>query len=126
MSLYGAMFSGVSALNAESQALGTIADNISNVNTVGYKDTSARFSTLVTQQATVNSYAPGGVQMNRQTNIEGQGLLQGSSSATDLAVSGKGMFVVNGVANPGSTDPFLFTRAGSFTKFSNFKVPAPR
>ena len=66
MSLYGAMFSGVSALNAESQALGSIADNIANVNTVGYKDTSARFSTLVTQQSTQNSYAPGGVIFNRQ------------------------------------------------------------
>lgn len=119
MSLYGAMFSGVSALNAGSQALGTIADNIANVNTVGYKDTSARFSTLVTQQSTINSYAPGGVQMNRHSNVEGQGLLQGSSSATDLAVSGKGMFVVNGVANPGTTDPYLFTRAGSFTPDQN-------
>ena len=33
MSLYGAMFSGVSGLNANSQALGAIADNITNVNT---------------------------------------------------------------------------------------------
>lgn len=119
MSLYGAMFSGVSGLNAGSQALGTIADNISNVNTVGYKDTSARFSTLVTQQATVNSYAPGGVNFNRQSNIAGQGLLQGSSSATDLAISGQGMFVVNGVVSPGSADPYLYTRAGSFTPDQN-------
>lgn len=119
MSLYGAMFSGVSGLNAESQALGTIADNISNVNTVGYKDTSARFSTLVTQQATNNSYAPGGVNFNRHSNIAGQGLLQGSSSPTDLAVSGQGMFVVTGVAAPTSADPFLYTRAGSFTPDQN-------
>lgn len=119
MSLYGAMFSGVSGLNAESQALGTISDNISNVNTIGYKDTSARFSTLVTQQATVNSYSPGGVQFNRQSNIAAQGLLQGTASATDLAVSGQGMFVVNGVPNPSTSDPFLYTRAGSFTPDQN-------
>ena len=36
MSLYGSMFSGVSGLNAQSQALGMISDNISNVITVGY------------------------------------------------------------------------------------------
>jgi len=48
MSIYGAMFSGVSGLAAQSQALGMISDNISNVNTVGYKATKARFSTLVT------------------------------------------------------------------------------
>lgn len=119
MSLYGAMFSGVSGLNAQSQVLGTIADNISNVNTVGYKDTSARFSTLVTQQATTNSYAPGGVNFNRHSNISGQGLLQGSSSPTDLAISGQGMFVVTGVAAPTSSDPFMYTRAGSFTPDQN-------
>jgi flagellar hook protein FlgE len=113
------MFSGVSALNAESQALGTIADNIANVNTVGYKDTAARFSTLVTQQSTSNSYSPGGVIFNRQSNIDQQGLLQSSGSATDVAISGNGMFVVNGGATPGANDPYLFTRAGSFAPDEN-------
>ena len=35
MSILGAMFSGVSGLNANSQALGAIADNITNINTKG-------------------------------------------------------------------------------------------
>ena len=119
MSLYGAMFSGVSALNAESQALGTIADNISNVNTIGYKDTAAQFSTLVTQQSTTNSYSPGGVIFNRRANIDEQGLLQGTGSSTDVAISGAGMFVVNGNSTPGPNDPFVFTRAGSFVPDEN-------
>ncbi|MCZ6814722.1 MAG: flagellar hook-basal body complex protein [Alphaproteobacteria bacterium] len=114
MSLYGAMFSGVSGLDAQSQTLGTIADNIANVNTTGYKASFARFSTLVTQQATNNSYSPGGVQFSSLTEVGRQGLLQSSASPTDLAVSGEGMFVVNGVAKPTSSDPYLFTRAGAF------------
>ena len=114
MSLYGAMFSGVSGLDAQGQTLGTIADNISNVNTTGYKATFARFSTLVTQQATNNSYSPGGVQFSSVSEVGRQGLLQSSASPTDLAVSGEGMFVVNGVAKPTSSDPYLFTRAGAF------------
>ena len=61
MSIYGAMFSGVSGLNANSQALGMIADNISNVNTVGFKGTTAQFSTLVTQSASRTTFSPGGV-----------------------------------------------------------------
>ncbi|MFB3149863.1 MAG: flagellar hook protein FlgE [Alphaproteobacteria bacterium] len=119
MSLYGAMFSGVSGLDAQSQALGTIADNISNVNTTGYKATFARFSTLVTQQATNNSYSPGGVQFNSISEIGRQGLLQSSASPTDLAISGEGMFVVNAVAKPTSSDPYLFTRAGAFAPDEN-------
>ena len=119
MSLYGAMFSGVSGLDAQSQTLGTIADNIANVNTTGYKATFARFSTLVTQQATNNSYSAGGVQFSSVTEVGRQGLLQSSASPTDLAVSGEGMFVVNGVANPASSDPYLFTRAGAFEPDAN-------
>ena len=119
MSLYGAMFSGVSGLDAQSQTLGTIADNISNVNTTGYKATFARFSTLVTQQATNNSYSAGGVQFSSVAEVGRQGLLQSSASPTDLAVSGEGMFVVNGVANPASSDPYLFTRAGAFEPDEN-------
>ena len=119
MSLYGAMFSGVSGLDAQSQALGTIADNIANVNTTGYKATFARFSTLVTQQATNNSYSPGGVQFNSISEVARQGLLQSSASPTDLAISGEGMFVVNAVADPTSSDPYLFTRAGAFAPDEN-------
>ena len=43
MSLYGSLFSGVSGLAATSTAMGIISDNISNVNTQGYKATTARF-----------------------------------------------------------------------------------
>lgn len=115
MSLYGAMFSGVSGLNAQSQAMGVISDNISNVNTTGYKSSASRFATMVTQQSLANSYAPGGVLFNRQSLIDHQGLLQATGSATDIGIAGNGMFVVQGTTNPTTTDPFFYTRAGSFT-----------
>ena len=113
MSLFGAMFSGVSGLNAQSQAMGIISDNISNLGTVGYKASEARFSTLVTQSATNDSYSPGGVRMTPFAMIDKQGLLEASDSATDIAVAGTGFLVVNTQDN--STGQFLFTRAGSFT-----------
>ena len=64
MSLFGAMISGVSGLNAQSQNLGVISDNISNLNTIGYKGTIGRFSTLVTESATDTRYTPGGVRFH--------------------------------------------------------------
>jgi flagellar hook protein FlgE len=114
MSIYGAMFAGVSGLTAQSNALGMISDNIANVNTIGYKGTSARFSTLVTQAATVTTHTPGGVTSSPYSYINRQGLLQGSASGTDLAVAGQGFFVVNVAATPGFGDEYYFTRAGSF------------
>ncbi len=119
MSIYGAMFSGVSGLAAQSNALGMISDNIANVNTVGYKGISARFSTLVTQAATVTHHTPGGVQSSPYSYIDRQGLLQGSASGTDLAVAGQGMFVVNESSAPGFGDDYYFTRAGSFNPDQN-------
>ncbi len=119
MSIYGAMFAGVSGLAAQSNALGMISDNIANVNTVGYKGTSARFSTLVTQAATQTTHTPGGVMSSPYSFIDRQGLLQGSASGTDLAVAGQGFFVVNESANPGFSDDFYFTRAGSFNPDQN-------
>jgi flagellar hook protein FlgE len=47
--------------------------------------------------------------------IDNQGLLQSSSSATDLAINGTGFFVVNKLATPtATTGTYMYTRAGSF------------
>ncbi len=112
MSIFGGLRSAVTGLSAQSQALGIIADNISNVNTVGYKESQPQFSTLVTVQATKSLHSPGGVTTNVLRGIEEQGLLEASSSPTDIAVSGNGFFVVN--QNAAGTGDILFTRAGSF------------
>jgi flagellar hook protein FlgE len=114
MSLYGALSAGVSGLNAQSNNLALISDNIANVNTVGYKGSFGQFSTLVTQQSLPNSYAAGGVNFNRIAQFDHQGILQSSGSPTDVAVAGNGFFVVNTTTSATSSDQFLFTRAGSF------------
>lgn len=114
MSLYGALFSGVSGLAAQSSAMGAISDNISNVNTVGYKGSQVNFNTLVTKQVSLTNYSPGGVQSKPRASVDVQGLLQATNSSTDVAISGQGMFVVNQAAHPGNGDQFAYTRAGSF------------
>ena len=114
MSLFGAMNAGVSGLASQSSAMAAISDNITNVNTVGYKGTKVDFQTLVTRQASNTLYSSGGVQSRPRTGIDVQGLLQTSSSTTDLAISGDGFFLVNEAPQPGASDQYLFSRAGSF------------
>lgn len=116
MSLFGALNAGVSGLTAQSSAMGAIADNITNVNTVGYKETETSFMTLVTAQASSTFHSAGGVQARPLTLNGAQGLLQSTTSQTDLAISGGGFFLVNEASRPGSGDEFLYTRAGSFYK----------
>lgn len=111
MSLYGALSSGVSGLKSQANSIGIISDNISNVNTVGYKRGSGSFETLVTSSGTI-AYSPGGVLGRNFKQISEQGLLVTTSNNTDIAISGKGMFVVNTAADSSGT--VYYTRAGAF------------
>ncbi len=114
MSLYGALYAGVAGLSAQSNKLGIISDNIANVNTVGYKQTTANFQALVTSSGGAATYTPGGVLGNSEALVTTQGLLQTTTSGTDIAVSGQGFFVVN--QKPDQSGQLLYTRAGSFTQ----------
>ena len=72
MSLTGALSSAISALNAQSQSLAMISDNISNADTTGYKTTSAMFNDLVTASSSATSYTSGGVNVSGRANITQQ------------------------------------------------------
>lgn len=108
MGLYGLMTTSISGMAVQSDRMGTVADNIANVNTTGYKEASAEFATLVAE-GHVASYVPGSVSTIARRAITHQGDLTYTNSPTDLAVSGNGFFMVQ---SPSGT-PYL-TRAGSF------------
>lgn len=129
MSLYGALFGGVSGLSAQSSRIGVISDNIANVNTVGYKQGQATFETLVVNSGNAGQFQTGGVRGGTRFNIDKQGLLQSTDSPTDLALSGRGFFVVKSATEVAQTSVReatpLFTRAGSFRQdaLGNFVNP---
>jgi flagellar hook protein FlgE len=108
MSLYGMMRTGVSGMNAQANRLSATADNIANADTTGYKRASTAFSTLVMPN-TGGAYNSGGITTTVRNSISAPGVLQYTTSVSDLAVNGNGFFVVQ---DP-SGSPFL-TRAGSF------------
>lgn len=102
------MRTAVSGMNAQSTRLATVADNIANSGTNGYKRASVEFSSLVIPNTGTN-YVSGGVQTQIRYAISQAGSLQYTTSIFDLALRGNGFFVVsdsNGSPN--------LTRAGSF------------
>ncbi|MBX3582153.1 MAG: flagellar hook protein FlgE [Rhizobiaceae bacterium] len=113
MSLYGMMRTGVSGMNAQANRLSTVADNIANSSTTGYKRSSTEFSSLIIP-STGGNYQSGGVNTTVRTAISQQGDLRYTNSGSDLAIKGNGFFVVE---NANGT-PFL-TRAGSFVPDGN-------
>jgi flagellar hook protein FlgE len=116
MSLYGVLRTGVAGLSVQASKLGTVADNIANANTTGYKRSSAEFSTMVIGEK-LDNYNPGGVTSTVRSHVTQQGGLLQTTSASDLAIEGNGFFIVND--RDGS--PFL-TRAGAFVPDGNGKL----
>ncbi|WP_193178085.1 flagellar hook protein FlgE [Oricola nitratireducens] len=108
MSLYGMMRTGVSGMQGQASKLSTIADNIANANTTGYKRFGIEFSTLVVNGSS-SSYNSGGVVTSVRQAVSQQGVPQYTTSASDLAIDGDGFFVVQDADG----NSFL-TRAGSF------------
>ena len=109
MSLYGTMRTGVSGMNAQANRLSTVADNIANANTTGYKKASTQFSSLILP-STGGAYNSGGVTTDVRYSISQQGTFTYTTSATDLAINGQGFFIVTG-----ADGIEYLTRAGAFT-----------
>ncbi len=114
MSLFGSLYTGVSGLNAQSQSTAMIANNIANVNTVGFKRSEASFFSLVTSEGRATRYSPGTVAVERIQRVNQQGPIQQTGSATDAAISGNGFFTVK--REDSDTQEFLYTRSGSFSE----------
>ncbi len=110
MSVYSLMRTGASGMNAQGSRLATVADNIANAKTTGYKRSSTEFAALVLAgNNTSGQYSSGGVESYTRYSVSQQGILEFSTSNLDLAINGDGFFLVQG----GSDDTAL-TRAGSF------------
>jgi flagellar hook protein FlgE len=110
MGIYSMMRTSASGMAAQANRLGTVADNIANVNTTGYKRAATEFSSLILESGTAE-YVSGGVESRIRHAISEQGSFKFTTSSTDLAVKGDGFFVVSDSAG----QPFL-TRAGSFVR----------
>lgn len=102
----------LSGLESNNTALNTIANNLANMNTVGYKDQTDQFSTLFYQQ--LNTGVNGGVQVGVGTQVAttetdfSSGSPTSTNQATDMALQGNGFFVIN---DAGQQE---LTRAGDF------------
>ena len=111
--------SGVSALDQFQENLNVIANNIANVDTVGFKGATMGFADAFSQ--TLGSNASGtmqigtGVLTSAITNQFTQGSIASTSVQTDMAINGAGFFLVE---DPASGAQYV-TRDGEFTVDSN-------
>lgn len=110
MSLFNALNTGITGLGTNGLSMSVIGDNISNLNTVGYKGSTAEFQDLILQQLGGGRGQLGqGAFTAKVGQVFGQGALENSSIVSDMAIDGGGFFVVQ----DGEGSRF-FTRAGQF------------
>lgn len=111
MGILSSLYTGVSGMTAQGEALGVIGDNIANANTVGFKASRAEFQDIISKNL---KGILGGNQIGRGVKIGAvnpiltQGNIDATEKVTDLAISGDGYFKVKG------SDGESFTRDGSF------------
>ncbi|MFB6344704.1 MAG: flagellar hook-basal body complex protein [bacterium] len=127
------LFTGVSGLQSHFDKMDTLSNNISNLNTPGFKKSNVVFKSFISQQtatATAPSETRGGTNPQSvglgvttgSVNLDmSQGQLQRTGVNTDMALQGDGFFTVR----QAGSNTNLFTRAGSFQFDSNGKLVDP-
>ena len=123
-----------SAMNAMSTDLGTISQNISNMNTTGYKAETTSFRTVMSEQVNKNNDGSGasptglaifGVGAYNRSNNTAVGSMQTTNLYSDIAINGQGFFMVapptpTGVAPAAAavSANTLYTRSGAFNEIA--------
>ncbi|WP_429080448.1 flagellar hook protein FlgE [Aeromonas bivalvium] len=103
----------LSGVNAAQKDLNVTANNIANVNTIGFKESRAEFADIYANSIFVNSKTQvgNGVATGAVAQQFHQGALQITNNSLDLAIQGNGFFVTSDGVN--ALDR-TYTRAGAF------------
>jgi flagellar hook protein FlgE len=113
MSLSSSFYTALSGLDTHTVAMQVVGDNISNLNTIGFKGSTALFEDVLgSAMTTVTGVDQTGVGA-KVSSVDGnftQGTLETTGVNTDVGITGKGFFVVRDVG----TNVNYYTRAGHF------------
>jgi flagellar hook protein FlgE len=122
MAMLSAMYSGVSGLASHGQALSSVADNIANINTHGFKASRTNFGDVMVQSLSVggatSSTAGTGSRVVGVQDMMTQGAFEATDIPTDLAINGSGFFQLTkpSVASSTGTSTSTDTTTGAATE----------
>lgn len=107
--MIGAMWNGIAGIWQHDKGIGVESNNLANSNTVGHKKDQISFSDLLYSQGGFGK----GVQTDSISKQFGQGNIVQSGVGIDVAIEGKGFFVVKSRENP---NEIYYTRAGNLVQ----------
>lgn len=121
MSITSALFTGVSGLVNNGEAMNVIGNNVANVNTIGFKSARTLFSDMLSANIGNDSQIGRGVQIQKVDNVFSQASFETTEMVSDLAIQGSTFFTLGapGATGAVATNAAYFTRAGSFRVDAN-------
>ena len=122
---FSSLYVGATGVVAHGDRMQVVANNLANINTVGYKKGDAQFADLISKQMASGSarYQSGanqisqigmGVAIGEVRTLFNEGGIENTNTVTDLAIAGNGFFGVRNPNGTGSTGASHYTRAGNF------------
>jgi len=123
MGIYNALYIGASGLSSFGEAVRVVGDNIANVNSLGFKSQNVNFSDVLSQtvgvsRSNIANQVGNGARIASITRDQQQGSLQNTTSPTDMAINGNGLFAMRDPA----TNQLAYTRAGAFILDKDFNL----
>lgn len=127
MGILSSMYTGVTGMQGQGEALAIYGDNIANANTVGFKTSRPEFQDVVAKSL---KGVLGGNQIGRGTRLAAvnpifaQGSVIQTESATDLAITGDGFFTLQGIDGQSFSrnGAFHFDRSGKLINADGFHI----
>lgn len=127
MGILSSMYTGITGIKGQGEALAIYGDNLANANTTGFKVSRPEFQDVVAKSL---KGLLGGNQIGRGTRLAAvnpifsQGSILQTESATDISISGDGFFVLDGVDGQSFTrnGSFHFDKEGRLINADNFQV----
>jgi len=123
MRLETALYTSREGMNTHGAAIAAIGDNLSNLNTPGFKSARVEFANLVSSGLGGSSLPTegggSGVKVSKVRSIQIPGAIEPTGRPLDMSIDGDGFFVV------GTSDAPRFTRAGNFSLDSEGNLITP-
>lgn len=111
MGILSSMYTGFTGIQGQGEALSVYGDNIANASTTGFKTARPEFKDAVAKSLSgvqTGSASGRGAKLGSVRTVFSQGTLLSTESPTDLAITGNGFFVTEGMEGR------AYTRDGSF------------
>ncbi len=128
--MLGALYTGITGMDAAATSMEVIGNNIANVNTAAFKTGTISFASVFSENIGALGISSGneegkGVRVVGLNSVWEQGALESTMNPTDMSITGEGFFQVQELTASGTRSTY-YTRAGQFRYDEQYRLVDPQ